>query len=570
MDDHSLSDRLEPLVELPSGHGPYASLRGETADWLRQEPDSATEFAEQLLEMEPLLERSYLLGQPNLAGMGVAPWDLAISEPQALINPERGLRKMLGDEPEIEEEVEEPDLSSLERGVDLLQALESLDAAAEALPLETPAPVMERLSALRRDLTERLEREQTHSPELERLLTERVLPEPRALQGKPEPKLKLPSPQGHPAPEPQVLALKPAQRSQPGLSPELARLATQIARLTGRSLQEILKGAQLKKRAALGGGSSGPPVRIETVQLSGEADVRTRQILHAALKQLPKILEERLDPEGAEALRKGGSGRLRLSLEIPPGSPESSAQTLAQRLAQRIIGAGLHCITALDLGLGASQPESKELMDHLMGGDPNELARRLRGERKPLEGSVKDRLERFFGRDLREVMIFAGPMSGALARGLSAEAIASGKMIFFDPQFFQSDSPKSEALFAHELTHTFQEAGGSVRMKEAEALQAEASYLDWLQPGGAPFAANPLEPESPSAAAAESIMAGVMRAEKGREAPKDNNEGPRSETADFEERVRQVLSRVERLLEEDADFEHARFAHLEKSFSGPI
>jgi len=65
-------------------------------------------------------------------------------------------------------------------------------------------------------------------------------------------------------------------------------------------------------------------------------------------------------------------------------------------------------------------------------------------------------------------------------------------------------------------------------------------------------------------------MAGVMRAEKGREAPKDNNEGPRSETADFEERVRQVLSRVERLLEEDADFEHARFAHLEKSFSGPI
>ncbi|MFN3197890.1 MAG: DUF4157 domain-containing protein [Bradymonadia bacterium] len=217
------------------------------------------------------------------------------------------------------------------------------------------------------------------------------------------------------------------------------------------------------------------------------------------------------------------------------------------------------------------------LLKQLAQDDDAGVAETLASERRTLDNATQDRLSRFFGRSFEDVSIFVGPMAGALARGLSAEAVTFGQMMFFDPKHFRLDSPQGEALLAHELTHTFQEDSGmSVAQKEAEALATEAAYLSHLMPDGAPFAESREMPTSPvidlqAAQAGDFAASGggaALRAHVNREVQK--GQGPRASTEVFERRVAQVLERVEQLLaREDAGLDQ-RMGDVDDIFTGPI
>ncbi|MEZ4467316.1 MAG: DUF4157 domain-containing protein, partial [bacterium] len=311
----------------------------------------------------------------------------------------------------------------------------------------------------------------------------------------------------------------------PGGAPELARLAALVARETGQSAAELLARAlqdpelarDLPRRAARkdrGESMAIPtgPLSIERVQvdgLAGPGGPEAARIVDAALSRLPHVLERRLADAAVRDRIRGSTGELRVPLTVDRGGDARvQADLLADRMADALVREGAAQVGTLRLGVrtagGADPAPHRTLLARLAAGDTDTIAAELAAEQKALDTAQQARLAQFFGDDFKDVLSFAGPMAGALARSLEAEAVTHGRMIFFDPLHFRPDTPKGEALMAHELAHTRQAAGVDVRVKEAEALATEAAFLDWVRPGAAPFTFAeelPLDPTAPAAAA---------------------------------------------------------------------
>ncbi|MCA9544939.1 MAG: DUF4157 domain-containing protein, partial [Myxococcales bacterium] len=257
------------------------------------------------------------------------------------------------------------------------------------------------------------------------------------------------------------------------------------------------------------------------------------------------------------------------------GDVQARGRVIADRIADALLSARAARVESLDLGLtlrASDEGTPTQLLGALQSGDTETVGEALRGEGRTLDGTVRGRLANFFGHDFGQARVFAGPMAGALARAVAAEAFTHGQMVFFDPKHFRPDTARGEALLAHELTHTGQADDRDARLKEAEAIATERAYLGWLQGDGAPFASeldDPLDVTAPEAAQAADVASlGALRAREGRN--RSGNEGPRKDTEQHEERVAQVLDRVQEMLVAQGLSEEERLGVLKRIFSGPI
>jgi len=255
---------------------------------------------------------------------------------------------------------------------------------------------------------------------------------------------------------------------------------------------------------------------------------------------------------------------------VAPGDLAARAAAIADHVAQVLVHTECAQIGTLHLGVRASDvpvPTTEALFEVIQAADEDALLEHLGAEKKDLDGATLSRLESFFGKDFRDVAVFAGPMAGALARSIDAEAFTHGKSVFFDPKHFRPDTAAGESLLAHELAHTQQERDQDAREKEVQAMVAEASYLGWLQPEGASFALEDLDLSHPDAMAADEVMQGGVARAKGDRQTLDAQTGPRLEKAKKEERVAQVLDRVRRDLVHLEDCEAQRLGKLARTLA---
>lgn len=374
--------------------------------------------------------------------------------------------------------------------------------------------------------------------------------------------------------------------------PGLGRLAALVSQATGRPVQSLLAdaltpgtlardraatpadvtkaAAESTPRKARGAEAAGAdlddaPIAVQHVAIDGldGPDAATRQAVVAnALQLLPGRLARK---SAARSGRDGRTDRVDVRIDIRAGEAVSvQADRVADQLASAIQRAGVQVVGTLHLGVHGNEgggESPRAMLARLAAEDREGMAQRLAGERRDLDGGLRDRLARFFGHDFKDVLVFSGPMSGALARSLSAEAVTHGQMVFFDPKHFRPDTAKGEALMAHELAHTRQRDPGDHRAKEAEALATEAAYLDWIQPGGAPFAAEaPIDLNAPGLGGDGGGAMGAMTAKTDRKL--ESGEGPRSSTAEREQQVEQVLAMVRGLIAEQGDAEGERLGNL--------
>jgi len=531
------------------------------------------------------------LSAPDPAAMGVTAWDRTF-EHAALVDPERRARRMLGKrKPAVDDDDDdadavqrdEVDASTLSHAAAVLKALEQVDArdaAALDSPNDTAAP---RWAAARAELERRLSRACAHTPALKRAV-ERARAD--GLQGASARLRAAESTTVAEAPTPLIVSLPPASGDGAYAAQPDASLATDAPpraplslRGPSRPLPEVppTPAARPPRPPALGRGLDlgGLAVRALDVQLPPEAERAVAHAMERAVGALPDVLRSR--GHGARPVDEALPS-LDVVVELPSGVRDASTRgrLIADQIADALIAAGHRTVDRLHVdvrvrGGGAdATPSVDAVLARLGAGDDEGVARLLAEERRPIDATQRARLADFFGEDFADVSVFAGPMAGALARGLSAEAFTHGRMVFFDPKHFRPDTAQGEALLAHELAHTRQAEGDqrTGRAKEAEALATEASYLSWISPGGAPLAmdTDPLAPSKPSAAAADDPAAarrGVARATTGRAVEK--SEGPREDTARFEKRVEQVLDRVRELVAHRGDFESDRVGRLVRS-----
>lgn len=360
------------------------------------------------------------------------------------------------------------------------------------------------------------------------------------------------------------------QKPTPGGSADLARFAALVSRETGASLTELI--AQIGEpvlahdraaRRPIDDEEAPRKVDVERVHVAGLGGNRNAsKAMQAALAKLP----ERVARRTADRDTAGELPALQVALNVRvDGDLRAEADLIADRLAEAIARSGHAQVGELHIDVtrhgGAEDADPTDvLLSRLANDDFDGIAETLTAERRKLDATQQARLANFFGDDFNDILVFAGPMAGALAKSLDAEAVTHGQMVFFDPTHFRPDTAAGEALLAHELTHTRQDPNRDVVSKEAEAHAVESAYLSWLEPTGMHFAAEiGVDPTAPSAMAARDVASG-MRAAAGRELAEQA--GPRQDTAEFEQKVGQILERVRHLLDVDTDFEGERVGAL--------
>ncbi|MEA3012193.1 MAG: hypothetical protein QOD42_738 [Sphingomonadales bacterium] len=94
------------------------------------------------------------------------------------------------------------------------------------------------------------------------------------------------------------------------------------------------------------------------------------------------------------------------------------------------------------------------------GGGDISAGLAAQGEGAPLAAGTRAFFEPRFGRDLGHVRVHDDAGAGRLARGIHAHAFTSGADIYFGEGRYDPGSAGGRHLLAHEITHTFQQAGG--------------------------------------------------------------------------------------------------------------
>ncbi len=106
---------------------------------------------------------------------------------------------------------------------------------------------------------------------------------------------------------------------------------------------------------------------------------------------------------------------------------------------------------------------------------------RLLGPGKPLDGGIRDRMEKFFGADFSTVRVYEGPA----AEAMGAFAFTLGETLYFAPGQYDPKTRAGAELLGHELTHVLQQRAGLVQnpygqgiaIVQDPALEADADAM---------------------------------------------------------------------------------------------
>jgi len=118
------------------------------------------------------------------------------------------------------------------------------------------------------------------------------------------------------------------------------------------------------------------------------------------------------------------------------------------------------------------QFKAREGVSASMNDSPAAIRARL-GSGRPLDSSVRSRMESSFGTGFGNVRIHTDERATRLSRDLNARALTVGEDVAFDAGEYQPGNPIGDALVAHELAHVVQQRGA-----EAAPAQTKSRAVD--------------------------------------------------------------------------------------------
>jgi len=106
---------------------------------------------------------------------------------------------------------------------------------------------------------------------------------------------------------------------------------------------------------------------------------------------------------------------------------------------------------------------------------------------RPLDSAARAFFEPRLGRDLGSVRIHNDAQAAVSARSVGASAYAVGSQIVFGAGHYQPATDQGRRLIAHELAHTVQQSGGTLRRSVATPSPGDAAevagYINGFAPG---------------------------------------------------------------------------------------
>jgi hypothetical protein len=109
---------------------------------------------------------------------------------------------------------------------------------------------------------------------------------------------------------------------------------------------------------------------------------------------------------------------------------------------------------------------------------------------RALEPATRSSFESGFGQDFSRVRVHDDARAHEAARGMNARAYAAGDHIVFGEGQYRPETPSGQALIAHELAHSVQQAGvamkadGPLPAASDARLEAEADRAPATSPSG--------------------------------------------------------------------------------------
>lgn len=284
-----------------------------------------------------------------------------------------------------------------------------------------------------------------------------------------------------------------------GSEPAGAQLQPTVARRAGDRLEteaddaaeQVARGGSVEALSAVGTVASGGTI-VDGPAAQGSGQIGRAEFVAALETRLCTVLDEELPGSGSagcpDLLRYVRSYAARPAAELERAirtwtSPRGTgAEALLEAVAERVRGAarayrasGRIGITGREAGAGLATSSPVQRKTAGVPGAATATPGPL-GAGAPLPGAARARMERSFGRSLGEVRIHADTAASGLADRLGARAFTVGRDIGFGAGEFRPDTIEGEALLAHELAHTVQQAGGASDQAQLEQDADAAAY----------------------------------------------------------------------------------------------
>lgn len=144
--------------------------------------------------------------------------------------------------------------------------------------------------------------------------------------------------------------------------------------------------------------------------------------------------------------------------------PNDFAEIEADHIADKVMQMqGAESVDASPVPLGIQSKLSTPSDAASIDGDIDDKVRSSRGGGRALDAHTRGFMESRFGADLGNVRIHTDSVAAELNQRLGARAFTIGRDVFFNAGEYRPRSEGGRRLIAHELVHTRQQSGSTIR-----------------------------------------------------------------------------------------------------------
>ena len=231
-------------------------------------------------------------------------------------------------------------------------------------------------------------------------------------------------------------------------------------------------GARVQRQTARAKPAAKPNKASLPVVEDGVAATRGQMHKSQFLSTLRETLLAAVDAELAPVGRSSkGCPYILRTIEYYAGRPVASLLRLVQAFGKPPKGADahglIHAVTGRARDAARRLAATSKHRVHAKANTENGVSshdvhsvRSQLGRGQPLQGSVRMQMEQSFGTNFGAVRVHADATAARLNTELGARAFTIGNDIAFGDGFYQPGTPSGDALIAHELAHTWQQAAG--------------------------------------------------------------------------------------------------------------